>query len=257
LPSFTSIRIVILLGVLIIVGFTSAHQLVYTRNWNQPLTAVIYPISADGYLSSGDYINGLSDKHFKEINDWGDREAARYKLDLPNPIEVTLGEQIFNKPPAWPEHANPVAVLLWGLRFRWWAYRNTPKSHTDITQVRLFVMYHDSADNETLAHSLGMQKGLMGLVHVFADHSATAQNNIVIAHELLHTVGATDKYGAWGQPLYPQGYSNITRNPLHPQRHAEIMAGRIPTSYGNSYMAKSLNSVRLNRYTAMEINWIQ
>ena len=255
--SFTNIRIALLLGFLIIVGFTSAHQREYTRNWNQPLSAVIYPINADGYLSTSDYIAGLKGKNFAVINEWAKREAARYDLDLPNPVNVTLGEQLYKQPPAWPDNDNPVAVLFWGLRFRWWAYRNTPDSHDDITQVRLFVMFHDAADNETLAHSLGMQKGLMGLVHAFADRRSNAQNNIVIAHELLHTVGATDKYNSWGHPEYPKGYVNSARKPLHPQRNAEIMAGRIPVSHGQSYMAETLNSVQINSYTAAEINWIQ
>lgn len=257
MPSFKSFRIAILLGFLIIVGLTSAHQRVYTRNWNQPLTAVIYPINADGYLSSKEYIETLKPEHFQAINDWGDREAERYDLDLPNPIRVELGEVIDSLPPEWPNTDSPLMVLLWGLKFRWWAYRNTPDSHSDITQVRMFVMYHDSADNKTLAHSLGMQKGLMGLVHAFADKRSTAQNNIVIAHELLHTVGASDKYSSVGQPIYLEGYADINREPLLPQRNAEIMAGRTPTSRTKSYMPKSLNRVRINSYTAMEINWIQ
>ncbi len=257
LPSFTTIRITLLLSFLIIVGFTSAHQREYTRNWNQPLSAVIYPISGDEYLSTKQYIASLKNRDFSAINEWAKREAARYDLDLPNPVNVTLGEQLYEQPPAWPEHDNPIAVLLWGLRFRWWAYQNTPKSHTDITQVRLFVLYHDSSENKTLSHSLGMQKGLMGLVNVYADRRNNAQNNIVIAHELLHTVGATDKYNSWGQPNYPMGYANTARRPLHPQRNAEIMAGTIPTSHSQAYMAESLNSVLINPYTAIEINWIQ
>jgi hypothetical protein len=257
LPSFTNIRIMILLGFLIIVGFTSAHQREYTRNWNQPLSATIYPINADGYLSTNAYIESLSSRSFSTINSWGKREAARHDLDLPNPINVTLGEQIHSTPPPWPKNDNPIAVLFWGLRFRWWAFQNTPDSHDDITRVRLFVMYHDSADNKSLSHSLGMQKGLMGLVHAFADKRNAAQNNVIIAHELLHTVGATDKYNSWGHPVYPSGYSNTARKPLHPQRSAEIMAGRIATSHSQSYMAESLASVVVNTYTAIEINWIQ
>lgn len=238
-------------------GFTNAHQREYTRNWNQPLSAVIYPINADGNSSTNKFIAGLNDKIFSPINKWGKHEAARYDLDLPTPFNVTLGEQLHELPPAWPENQNALTVLLWGLRFRWWAYQNTPDNHNDITQVRLFVIYHEATEGKVLTHSLGMQKGLMGLVHVFADRRNNSQNNIVITHELLHTVGAKDKYSPDGQPVYPEGYVNSKRKPLHPQRYAEVMAGRIPLSSDDFKMAESLKSVQINSHTAKEINWIQ
>ena len=254
---FTTIRIAILLGILIVVGFTSAHQRVYTRNWSQPLGAIIYPINADGNPATDTFIGELKDRNFASINKWGEREAARYDLDLHKPFNVTLGEQLHVLPPTFPENQNALSVLWWGLRFRWWAFQNTPDSHEGITQVRLFVIYHDASEVKVLAHSLGMEKGLMGLVHVFADRRYDPQNNIVITHELLHTVGATDKYQPSGQPVFPEGYANSDRKPLHPQRHAEVMTGRIPLSPSDHKMAESLKSVQINPYTAREINWIQ
>ena len=50
---------------------------------------------------------------------------------------------------------------------------------------------------------------------------------MVIAHEFLHTVGATDKYDpATEQPQFPDGYGEPQRVPLVPTGEAEIMAGR-------------------------------
>ena len=255
--SFTGIRISALLGILVFVGITSMHQRIYTRNWNQTLDVTVYPINGDGHLVSDKYIQSLQTRHVSEIDRWAIREAKRHDLDLREPFRVTRGPQIKNVPPPFPENANNVDVLFWGLRFRWWAYRNTPKDDAGITRVRLFVMYHEGDDDMPLAHSLGMQKGLLGLVHAFATHEQTAQNNIVIAHELLHTVGAIDKYSKYGSPMFPVGYANSQRKPLFPQRSAEVMAGQIPTSQSASYMAESLKSVVINQYTAAEINWIQ
>jgi len=170
---------------------------------------------------------------------------------------VVLGDQLHELPPSFPENQSALSVLWWGLRFRWWAFQNTPDDHEGVTQVRLFVIYHEATDGKVLAHSLGMQKGLMGLVHAFADHRNQAQNNIVIAHELLHTVGAKDKYQPNGQPVFPLGYADSERKPLHPQRRAEVMAGRIALSPNKHKMAESLKSVQINPHTAKEINWIQ
>ena len=145
--------------------------------------------------------------------------------------------------------------MLWGLQLRYWVFRNTPDNDSNLRRVRVFVAYYQGQDNQPLAHSVGLQKGLIGIVNAFAHRQHTKQNNIVIAHEILHTVGATDKYNFFGGPQFPEGYSNPHRQPLYPQRYAEIMAGRIPTSRYSSYMAKSLRSVRMNKLTASEIAW--
>jgi len=257
LPKFATVRITLLLMALLCLGFVSITQLIYTRNWNQTLQVTVFPINADGHLNTADYIDSLNDDTFSMIGRWSKREAQRFGLDLQQPFEVSLGEQIYAHPPAWPEHDTPFDILIWGLQFRWWAYRNTPDDGGGITRIRMFVMYHEGDEDGALMHSLGMQKGLMGLVHAYALDEQTAQNNIVIAHEMLHTVGAIDKYNEYGGPQYPIGYVDPMREPMFPQRYAEIMSGRIPTSYGSSYMAESLRSTQINEYTALEINWIE
>jgi len=257
LPSFSSIRVTILLIVLLCVGFVSLTQLVYTRNWNNTLQVTVFPINADGHLITSDYIRNLDSDAFSIIDRWSIREARRYDLDLHQPFKVSLGEQIKKLPPPWPENDNEIAVLFWGLRLRWWAMRNTPDDGGDITRIRMFVMYHSGESDKVLAHSLGLQKGLIGLVHAYALDEQTAQNNVVIAHEMLHTVGAIDKYTEFGTPMYPIGYADTQREPLFPQRYAEIMAGRIPTSYASSYMAESMHSTQINEFTANEINWLE
>lgn len=257
LPQFATVRVTVLLIAMLSLGFVSLTQLLFTRNWNQTLQVTVFPISADGHLSTAAYISSLSDDTFSIIDRWAEREGQRHGLNLQQPFEVKLGEQIKDLPPSWPENDNPITVLFWGLRFRWWAYRNTPDDGGGLTRIRMFVMYHSGEGDQPLSHSLGLQKGLLGLVHAYSLHEQTDQNNVVIAHEMLHTVGAIDKYSEYGSPQYPYGFANPVREPLFPQRYAEIMAGRIPTANGSSYMAKSLRSAQVNQYTANEINWLE
>ena len=50
-------------------------------------------------------------------------------------------------------------------------------------------------------------------------------NDVVIAHELLHTVGATDKYTlADDAPRFPDGYGDPAQRPLYPQLTAECLS---------------------------------
>ena len=88
LPSFSSIRVTILLIVLLSVGFISLTQLVYTRNWNQTLQVTVFPINADGHLATSDYIAKLDSSTYSIIDRWAMREARRYDLDLQHPFKA-------------------------------------------------------------------------------------------------------------------------------------------------------------------------
>jgi len=77
-----------------------------------------------------------------------------------------------------------------------------------------------------------------------------------LAHELLHTLGATDKYDpSDNQPWHPEGYAEPTLEPLHPQRYAEIMAGRIPLGRTRAEIPRTLDETLIGAATAREINW--
>lgn len=233
----------------------STHQRIYSRLWHEPLDVIVYPINGDGTLHTHNYIQSLTDDDFAEIDQWISREAERFDLPQKQPLQTRLGQQVKSDPPLLPTNNNVVAIVWWGLKLRWWVWRNTPDSESNLRRVRVFVSFR--SDESELPHSVGLQKGLIGVVHAFSDPRQNSQNNIVIAHEILHTVGATDKYSYFGTPLYPQGYANPHRQPLYPQRYAEIMAGEIPTSSYSSYMAESLRSTRINTITAREIAWIE
>jgi hypothetical protein len=70
-------------------------------------------------------------------------------------------------------------------------------------------------------------------------------------------LGASDKYDRTNnQPVYPDGYAEPDRTPLHPQNKAEIMAGRIPLSDQQAVMPKSVAKSSIGAKTAREIRWI-
>jgi len=255
--SFSFLRPAALFCCMIGILAFSTHQTIYSRSWHKPLQVVIYPINGDDSLQTHNYINTLTDQSFSDIESWIAREAKRYHLDIDKPLRITLGERVTSLPPPLPSDQNVPAVMWWGLKLRHWVYFNTPDEESNLRRVRVFVAYHLGEEDKPLEHSVGLQKGLIGVVHAFSLPEQNSQNNIVIAHEILHTVGATDKYTWTGMPMFPDGYANSGRIPLHPQRYAEIMAGQIPTSRYSSYMASSLRSTRINEITAREIAWIE
>jgi hypothetical protein len=97
----------------------------------------------------------------------------------------------------------------------------------------------------------------MAVTHLFADPQAHGGNQVVIAHELLHTLGASDKYDlATGQPLDPGGLGDPEASPRYPQHVGEIMAGRIATSPREAVIPASLDEMTVGSATAREIGWL-
>jgi len=242
---------------LLAIGGITLHQIIYTRLWIEPLDVVIYPINGDGTLETHNYINTLDDDTFKEIDEWFSREAKRFGVTQSQPIRTSLGGRVKSSPPALPAEGGIPRTIMWGLHLRYWVFKNTPDSESNLRRIRVFVAYYQGEEDKPLSHSVGLQRGLIGVVHGFGLKKQTRQNNIVIAHEILHTVGASDKYNQSGGPKYPYGFAQPSRTPLFPQKYAEIMAGRIPTSHYSAYMARSLKSTRMNDLTAAEIAWIE
>jgi len=254
---FRKIRIAVLLLILINVGVGTWLTRARTTSWEYPLRVAVFPINGDGSAASASYIANLKQDTFAGVAEFMRAEGKRYGLAQTDPVDVYLASEIHGVPPPPPFGGNPLQVGLWSLQMRFWAWKRAhfdgPKPH-----VQMFVIYHDPARVSRVAHSLGLQKGLIGVVNAFASESQAAQNNIVITHELLHTVGATDKYDlSTNEPLHPDGYAEPDKVPLLPQTFAEIMAGRTPYSTTQSEMPGSLDKVLIGTKTAREINWVR
>ena len=252
---FKAIRIFILLFVFVAVALGAWRDKTRSVEWKHTLPVNIFLINVDGSQAVAEYLRSLTPENFKPIETFMHNEAARYGRTSSASIEIKLGGKIETQPPEPPHTGEILDAIVWSLKMRWWVYRNA-----DIVgpspQVKMFLLYFDPAQTKRLGHSTGLQKGLIGRVNVFASRDMANQNNVVIAHEFLHTLGATDHYDpANNQPLYPDGYADLGLKPLLPQHFAEIMAGRTPISQTEAVIPESLDDVLIGDKTAKEINW--
>ncbi|GFE81376.1 hypothetical protein GCM10011487_33760 [Steroidobacter agaridevorans] len=250
-------RILVLLLILLVVALNTYFDRVYSTDWNSPLYVTLYPIDGDGSPVTQQFIGDLKPDRFQALENFFQEEASFWELPLQRPIQFKSAPQLHEVPPALDRDANVFSILWWSLRMRYWVWRS-PDPPGFAPDIKLFVVYHDPALTPTLAHSIGMQKGLYGVVNVFADRTMTGSNDMITAHELLHTLGATDKYDPrTSQPIHPIGYAEPTKEPLLPQTHAELMGGRIPLSNEESVTPESLNQVVIGELTAAEIRWLK
>lgn len=251
--SFRRFRILLLLGVLAAAfGFTWLEQS-RVRGWQGPLDVAVIPINGDRSEAAADAIRSLTLHDFADIGAFLEREVARYGVRHAPAMEVTLLPELKQTPPAPPRDGSVLKVMAWSLKLRWWVYRQSDGWLPQPGRIKLFLLYHAPEDGVALEHSLGLQKGLIGVVHVFADREQAGQNNIVIAHELLHTLGATDKYEAGGMPRYPEGYADPDQPQSALRREAEIMAGRLVGVNGEPVMPPGLDRCVVGPLTAYEI----
>ena len=255
--SFRNLRILALLIVLLLVALAAWRDRVHSTTWRVPLYVAIYPIAADDSAKTAGYVGSLAAARFNAIDRFFAGEARRYGIELETPVKTRLQPPLQELPPQRAADAGVLTTVVWSLRLRFWAWRAT-RNATDPADIRMFVLYHDPDLSPRVPHSLGLQKGLIGVVYAFAAVHMDGGNNMVIAHEMMHTLGATDKYDpTTDAPRYPEGYGEPAQNPLYPQRTAELMGGRRMLAPGNWEQPESLDEVVIGPSSALEIHWLK
>lgn len=254
--SFKAIRITLLLLVLAGVAMDQFFDLLNATDWEDELWVGVYPVNADGSQRSARYIAALDEDDFAPIAAWIATQGQGRGITAASPLRVRLGDPVSEKPPLPSPSHGLLQRILWQFELRRWAGKHDTLPNGLRPDIRLFLLYYDPQSSPALPHSLGLQKGFVGIVHAFADRRLRGSNQVVITHELLHTLGASDKYDlASGQPSWPDGYAEPYLEPRYPQRKAEIMGGRIPQDATQAVIPESLESVMLGRSTASEIGW--
>lgn len=254
---FKKIRVVLLL-LLLFGALSQMWRECQALKWRRSLVVALYPINVDHTSMVENYIHLLNQQDFIALEQFFTQEAVRLKAPLRHPIEIRLGPSVTDVPPLPPElNASYWDMISWSLLFRLFSISHHPDVGVPV-DIKLYLLYYDAERYPILKHSTALNKGLIGRVNLFAAEEQHQENMVVIAHELLHTLNATDKYVLQtSQPAFPHGYAAPYEVPLYPQEKAEIMAGRIALTASTSKMAPSLKSVLLGMQTAREIGWLQ
>ena len=254
---FKQIRIAVLIYILLFVAAANYLASRRSTDWDSSLWVDVYPINAEGTPTTAAFIDTLTPDSFRDIEVFFAEQARHYSLKLDQPFELDLAPALTDQPPEMPKQSSWLGAVLWSLKMRWFVWRLNWRSPRPSPDIVLFARYHDPETTTVIERSGALRKGLIANVNLFADRRLEGSNAVVTAHELLHTVGASDKYDpGTNQPLYPLGYAEPERKPLHPQRKAELMAGRIALSPTEAEMPTSLDQVLIGPGTAAEIGWI-
>ncbi len=253
---FRFLRIAILLTILVVVAGNQWLTASRFSSWERPLWLTIYPVLVDRDADVRRYAESLKPDSFREIGLFLKQQASRYGRELETAVVIQVARPITALPPALPTESSGLRVALWSLKMRWWSWRHAGQDGLAADDIRMFVLYQKGTSGQLLERSVGIKNGSYGVVNAVASRQMTARNRIVIAHELMHILGASDKYELQtGQPIAPAGLANPAQSPLYPQKAAEIMGARIAMSANHWRRPASLKQCVVGTTTAAEVAW--
>lgn len=111
------------------------------------------------------------------------------------------------------------------------------------------------AEHRQTVEGSGEARGDFGIIVAPREEQLSALTLTAIAHELLHCVGATDKYTEAGHARVPEGLAEPELVPRFPQQYAEVMVGEVALSPNEGKVPETLSQLRIGPRTAAEIRW--
>jgi hypothetical protein len=122
--------------------------------------------------------------------------------------------------------------------------------------ARVYVVVRPPANSaRAFVEGASEQGGRVGIALVELDESMVDFALFVVAHELFHTLGATDKYEPGGRTRFPDGLAEPELVPALPQRFAELMAENRPIDALHEAPPSSLAELAVGPSTAKEVGW--
>jgi hypothetical protein len=257
--TFFRVRVAVLLLVLAVVllfAWRDVRRRHGRTSWDRPLAVAIVlvrrtPLDAAAVSAFEDRVAVL-DARLAE-------ERRRYQPGALRPFMLTfVGPVDDAEPPPKPagETLLDAAKQAWR-RWRWTSAVDSLGA-LDGSQYdsRIYVsarVPEDAARERVEGES--EEGGRLGTVEVELDPSMVDFALFVAAHELFHTLGASDKYDAAGRTLVPSGFAEPDRMPPLPQEFVEIMAENRPIGPSLEVPPDSLLELAVGPTTAAEIGW--
>jgi hypothetical protein len=252
-----TLRVALLLGVLAIVVVYAVHDVLSRRQrtaWRRTLDVALVIVTEPGVDAAS--VMALR-RRVPELSARLARELGRYRAEAPSPFEfVTYGPT-----PLVQELPEPGGDGLGEAARYAWALHRFTSDVDDRASVpargfdsRLYLIVK-APSKDALVEGQSEHGGRIGIARAELAADRVDVALFVAAHELFHTLGAVDHYGADGRALVPDGLAEPDRTPLFPQDRAEVMARNRPISATREVRPESLAELAVGPSTAREIGW--
>jgi len=226
------------------------------KSWKKPLRVAVVLVEREALPS--ELSKALSSRVFdleqrlnQEFVRHGGTRRDAFSLIAKGPVSV---------------HEDPPRVAeqdAWGLvrhAYALWRWTRGIDQRADVEwrgyDARIYLVLRPAqGDRPSFVEGESEDGGHVGVARAELRDSALDFTLFVAAHELFHTLGATDKYDAAGRASVPDGLAEPERTPLYPQRGAEVMARNVALSPTDERPPDSLEELFVGPLTAREIGW--
>lgn len=253
------VRLTVLVAMLVVVAAWATDVSVrrhLRRQWHRPLDVAVVVLGPGGVPAEK---KELIEQGLTRLETFFSREWKRHHGWEFDPVRFTLAGAIGVESPPPLE---PRSDSLWhraAHAFELARFFRDVHRRGDMQvrgyDARLYVVAHPAGSFAQLVEGAGEEGGDIGIVVADLNASSLELTLLAIGHELLHCLGASDKYDARGHTRAPQGLADPAAQPLYPQTHAENMVGELPLSPEHGRLPESLDEVRIGPSTALEIGW--
>ncbi len=259
--TFFRVRVSILLFVLVAVCVYAAADWSRRRarnDWARPLLVGLVvvemgPVDERAVAALRERVHTLEAVLAGEAQRYGARTGTRppFGVMVFGPVSMT------QRPPTLV--GDGVLALL-GYSIAKWRYVSALDRAANVDgrglDARIYLVAHPpGAGGTNFVEGVSESGGRTGFVEVNLDESMVDFALFVFAHELFHTLGASDKYDQEGYALVPAGLAEPDLVPLYPQRRAELMARGRPLAPRREVPPETLDELGVGSVTAAEIGW--
>lgn len=251
------IRVAVLSAVLVIVAlyaWRDRARRVARTEWNRTLDVALIVVR-DGAVGAP-ALEALRSET-RELEAVLARQFARYRSAPAQPFSfVTFGPTELAEPlPAAPGDGFFAATkYAWRLR----NFTSDVDARAGVPSrgfdARIYLVVKPPSDRG-FVEGMSEHGGSVGVALAELDQSTVGLSLFVAAHELFHTLGATDRYDANGRTLFPDGFAEPEKSPPFPQRYAELMARNRPLDGEREVPPTSLGELWVGAKTAAEVGW--
>jgi hypothetical protein len=251
----TAVLLAVLVGVLVW-AWKDRQRLEDRREWRVPLKVGVFVIQ-DGDVDSAAIaaLPGRADEMMNIL----ETEYRRYDGKI-SPFELRVLGPI-PLPDVLPKLESDDFLERVEFTFQMWRFRRSVSRSlgepTDDIDVSILLVTRPARGNQPrIFEGIAAKDGDFGVVQIELSQDNVDLAVITAVHEMLHTLGARDKYDpSTGEAEFPAGYYDSRIR--YPQRYMEIMAHDIPLADGKSRLPSLVGEVRVGNSTAREIGWIR
>ncbi len=251
-----SILLVVLVGVLLY-AFRDVTGRRQRTSWDRTLDVAIIlveqrPVSRSATEGVSARASALAEVLEAEMRRYRREGAPPFRFRVFGPVTET-------EPP--PSAGEPGLVSDTKYAYASWRYTSRIDDHAGVDKKHFdsriyLVVTPPASETRKLVEGASEENGRVGIVAVELDDTMVDLALAVAAHELFHTLGATDKYDlTTGRPSVPDGLAEPDRQPRYPQTFVELMARHRPVDEVQSKPPKTLTELRVGSLTAREIGW--